>query len=229
MDDADAERIRAKSSHDRMKCASCGCNPTCPQLRDDLWESAWRCFVALHSEGQMPMRDIRCTCATDIGRHAAGCEQVTLTPRALLCLECAERALGRELALADLQPCVGNYAHYVMQVRAEVGAIQSSIQREVLHALETYDGREDTPLAEAELGQLWRLDGPPPSDPVSLSRSVQGYAIRAVREIRRSREKLEVVRDLAARAEEVKLGESPSLTPYVGRVVYADDIEDALK
>lgn len=31
--------------------------------------------------------------------------------------ECAERALGRQLTLDDLEACGGNYAHYVMQTR----------------------------------------------------------------------------------------------------------------
>ncbi len=36
----------------------------------------------------------------------------------LLCLHCAEKRLGRPIVLADLAPCVGNYATYAMVRRA---------------------------------------------------------------------------------------------------------------
>lgn len=72
---------------------------TCPQLHDDLWADAWRRFGLMAAEGHMQQEGFD-------------------DRRQLLCLECAERALGRRLTLEDLETCGGNYAHFVMQERA---------------------------------------------------------------------------------------------------------------
>lgn len=113
MDDSDAERIRIKmSSHWRpyVVCHCCAGPPTCPQLQDDLWRRVWATFV-------------ECAIVVDWPTRSGDLERIiehrgTSLTNQMLCLECAERVLGRELTLDDLLPCVGNYAHYVMQRRA---------------------------------------------------------------------------------------------------------------
>lgn len=131
MNDADAERVRTyigRTWKPDMRCASCAGSPTCPMLRDLVWTVAWNAFC--ESEPHlMPSRQLTCSrpllCAQLVdSRHAAQCEMTTGRLRQLLCLECAERALGRQLTLDDLEPCVGNYAHYVMQGRATAAETQ---------------------------------------------------------------------------------------------------------
>lgn len=91
-------------------CHSCGGAPTCPMLHQDLWKQVWSAFCHANARGEMPR----------IYEHRA-----TALTNQMLCMECAERALGRQLTLDDLLPCMGNYPHYVMQVR-EMRALVSS-------------------------------------------------------------------------------------------------------
>lgn len=124
MNDADADRVRTilgKTWKPDMRCASCAFPPTCPQLYDELWMKVWVKFLTMHEAGHMQMRMLRCSdrrCdELHESRHTGRCEMTTQRPRQLLCLECAEKVLSRELSLDDLYPCMGNYAHYVMQQR----------------------------------------------------------------------------------------------------------------
>jgi hypothetical protein len=108
MNQADADRIKGAQHsnlqrHEKM-CADCGKNPTCPQLLDVLWTS----ISPRHN-------DICRTCGRPGNDHEV---RHIFTPADFLCLECAEKRLGRQLTLDDLQPCIGNYAHFVMQSRA---------------------------------------------------------------------------------------------------------------
>jgi len=130
MRDDDAKRLRTKthpSWKPDFKCACCGATPWCPQLRDEVWAQAWGAFAAGVDDGQTGHREPVCStplqCSqldqslpNDQMRHVARCE-INRGLRHLLCLECAERALGRQLTLDDLEACGGNYAHYVMQTR----------------------------------------------------------------------------------------------------------------
>lgn len=117
-------------------------------LSDDVWFAAWE------ASKQLGRREVRCTCRLKPsdpirnGDHSVLCE-TRKGHKQLLCLECAERALGRQLALEDLMPCVGNYAHHVMQTRRCLGvdavarAIESvAVDAVVLAVLQTHDSAE---------------------------------------------------------------------------------------
>lgn len=125
----DVERVgRWKpNKHAEYICMLCGIHrPTCPQLRDEVWAVTWSAAI-VRGLIEMP-----CTCVvydqnkgyTDGSfakkRVAHYDDPHCLRNRRrkeLLCLECAETCLQRPLSLDDLETCVGNYAHYVMQDR----------------------------------------------------------------------------------------------------------------
>lgn len=126
MTDDDLERMRSPSPRwlPGCRCAVCHGSPTCPQLHDSLWRALW-------IESQWRLQPLGCTCGAENPEvpakwrptgedHHQICE-LRRGRREMLCLECAEQALGRRLTLGDLLPCMGNYAHYVMQVRAVHG------------------------------------------------------------------------------------------------------------
>lgn len=73
-------------------CRICNSTSTCPMLEDHIWKQI--------SPGGSP------ACRVD----------GVAVPRVpdLLCLECAETRLGREITVNDLYPCAGNYAFAVM-------------------------------------------------------------------------------------------------------------------
>ena len=78
-------------------CVLChAARPTCPRLRDEVWVAVWaRAREAGAPEGREKWRE-----------------------RQLLCLECAERLLGRELDVAaDLGDCIGNIAIRTLATR----------------------------------------------------------------------------------------------------------------
>lgn len=121
----DLERIRTgrlTAWRPDMECADCLGPPSCPELTDELWGQLWR--------SQQPAAPRRCNCVRWSGyrrlthRVAVGsemhwhlCDLARPHRRPLLCLECAERRLGRRLSLADLKPCLGNYHVAVETVR----------------------------------------------------------------------------------------------------------------
>lgn len=124
MEDEDLERIRNPRTDwaPNMRCAACGQAPTCPQLTDEAWHLAWEL-----TRVRLGFREPQCTgrthirtawkCHADGSWHSGVCE-IQKGLRELLCFDCVERALGRRLELGDLMPCVGNYAHFVMQTRS---------------------------------------------------------------------------------------------------------------
>lgn len=119
MNDADADRVRTKLNSKwapNLRCACCGLPPTCPQLRDEVWSVAW------HAARLLPARPLVCStpvrCRITAPNHRFECELTRMKLRELLCLECTEKALRRPLTLDDLEACVGNYPHFVMQRRA---------------------------------------------------------------------------------------------------------------
>lgn len=126
MNDQDAERIRTAERRPPLACACCAGAASCPQLADGLWGEVWERYLRMHAEGLVHQRPLHCICSqrpSPDGRrpgvdHAYNCEVSRGRVRPLLCLECAERVIGRQLTLEDLESCVGNYAHFVMQTRA---------------------------------------------------------------------------------------------------------------
>jgi hypothetical protein len=104
------------------RCAVCHGSPTCPQIADDLWQrispaneirAEFCAHCDHHTDHHYP---------TPTNTYVRCCNDCTC-PRFevqhdMLCFECAEKRLGRLFTLDDLQPCVGNYAPYVMQQRA---------------------------------------------------------------------------------------------------------------
>lgn len=109
-----------------FRCMVCTNTASCPQLQDDVWAQAWR-------QASTRIRQPVCTddglCMFFDDQHDRWCE---LSPRRawrthqLLCLPCAEAALGRELTLDDLEICGGNVAHVIMQTRAVAAAVGSA-------------------------------------------------------------------------------------------------------
>lgn len=68
--------------------------PSCPMLCDDVWYVVWgRARAAGAPEGRVKL-------------HRGPAQR----ERQLLCMECAERMLGREMILDDLEDCIGNLA-----------------------------------------------------------------------------------------------------------------------
>lgn len=119
-----------------MRCADCDGAPTCPLLHDDLWDRLWLSVS--------PKAPRRCTCALwdkesvhkargrrvdhDGSPHWQACDLIK-PRRPLLCLECAEQRLGRQIGLLDLKPCLGNYHAFVAVVRlAELVVSRASVK-----------------------------------------------------------------------------------------------------
>jgi len=100
-----------------FRCMTCIHSASCPQLRDEVWIQAWAVAAGR-------LRQPVCTRAHGCGEatHGARCELSQWGRRQLLCLPCAEAALGRELTLDDLEICGGNVAHVIMQTRAVAAA-----------------------------------------------------------------------------------------------------------
>lgn len=119
MTDEDLERIAHRPGKGAMSCGTCGKLPTCSVLTDDLWRELWRLA------GHRGFVELPCECVeyqtTLHGSTPVRAEHYddphcprNRRRRELLCLECAESLMGRRLTLEDLQPCVANYATYVM-------------------------------------------------------------------------------------------------------------------
>lgn len=105
----------------QYRCMRCDNSASCPPLRDAVWIQAWAVAA-----GQL--RQPACTRAVGCGGgfHGLRCELHQWGRRQLLCLPCAEAALGRELTLDDLEICGGNVAHVIMQTRAVAAAVGSA-------------------------------------------------------------------------------------------------------
>lgn len=86
-------------------------------LVDEVWTALWR-----DGEGT---REAECNCPTDSlvrvrphdWSHVGTCE-IRRGVRPLLCMECAEQRMGRQITVDDLAPCVGNYPTFVMLSRS---------------------------------------------------------------------------------------------------------------
>jgi hypothetical protein len=102
-------------------CAICSKTPTCPMLEDGVWAEVW---AGAQTHG---LREPKCTASQharvafrcDDKWHSRACEKGVGRVRELLCMFCAERALGRALALDDLKACPANYGTYLMVTRAQ--------------------------------------------------------------------------------------------------------------
>lgn len=122
-----------------MRCADCWGSPSCPQLHDALWLMVW--------ELRPPKAPRRCNCWDwdQQGSHSAKGPRVSVGPethwrtcdvaraprrRELLCLECAEVRLDRQLTLLDLKPCLGNY-HTFAEVHRLAGRVANELRRYV--------------------------------------------------------------------------------------------------
>lgn len=116
---ADVDKIHA--GYRQYRCMRCDNSASCPQLHDAVWVQAWAGVA-----GQL--RQPACTRAVGCGGgfHGLRCELHQWGRRQLLCLPCAEVALGRELTLDDLEICGGNVAHVIMQTRAVAAATGSA-------------------------------------------------------------------------------------------------------
>lgn len=156
-------------------CASCAHAPTCPMLTDPVWTECWSLFRAAVAAATMPERERRCTsrtCADDPHprpegfpqRHRAPCElAVEGELRQLLCLECAERALGRQLDADDLAPCVGNYGPRMMLDRLRTAPAVDGLPLEPCLCLEyaaphPYGSHGCLVAALELLGTAWEPD-----------------------------------------------------------------------
>lgn len=92
-----------------FRCMVCTNTASCPQLQADVWAQAWR-------QASTRIRQPVCTddglCMFFDDQHDRWCE---LSPRRawrthqLLCLPCAEAALGRELTLDDLEVALSKW------------------------------------------------------------------------------------------------------------------------
>lgn len=105
-----------------FRCMVCTNTASCPQLRDDVWAQAWR---QASTQTRQPVCTDDGLCMFFDDQHDRWCElspQRRWATHQLLCLPCAEAALGRELTLDDLEVCGGNVAHVIMQTRAAAAA-----------------------------------------------------------------------------------------------------------
>lgn len=97
-------------------CAACGDAPTCPMLHDPLWATI------------APGVGRTCMCGHAFSDHwgkqdySTPCRSCPCSkPRQqqdVLCLECAERRLGRAIVVDDLCDSVVNYATRALVARA---------------------------------------------------------------------------------------------------------------
>lgn len=133
----DAEKLKGPSVRWKpdLRCASCGQSPTCPMLVDEVWLEAWGKWGVAVRNGAMPIRELTCTnqfwCGLNAVKHSKRCEITRGEPRQLLCMECAEKALGRELELRDLYACVGNVPLWIMVRRARRESFIAGIEQEI--------------------------------------------------------------------------------------------------
>lgn len=115
MNQADADKMRTTlkkaarpSAAGEFACADCGMNATCPMLTEEVWGPI-----------SPRLNDLCNSCGNYHDRENPARHQWSgrNSSRDLLCLECAEKRLGRQLTLDDLFPCLGNYAQFTMQTR----------------------------------------------------------------------------------------------------------------
>lgn len=105
MNAREAKALLVSSAGVSWRCASCGQAATCPMLNDETRNAA---FAAA------PKAPHACTCTPHpSGKHRTRCG-LGDNPHELLCLDCAEKALGGEITLDDLSPCIANYATFVL-------------------------------------------------------------------------------------------------------------------
>lgn len=120
MNARDAERMKTSRDGTPWRCVSCGNAPTCPMLNTETWDAT---FAAA------PKAPATCMCHEGVrGRHHTRCG-LGDRPHKLLCLDCAEKALGREITVEDLSPCIANYATYVLVSRVFDAARRGELLR----------------------------------------------------------------------------------------------------
>lgn len=118
MNSEDAIRTRKRRNKwpENFKCVDCGESPTCPMLQDELWATI-----------KPDISNAPCLCGREMEAHWEeetrvrnlfdDCKYYRPSKKDLLCFECTEKRMGREITVDDLLPCGGNYATYVMMTR----------------------------------------------------------------------------------------------------------------
>lgn len=129
MKHGDLEHLRLPKTSwlPHTKCMDCRGAPSCPQLHDDLWQK-----VSPHANITNECATCGCSKHYHNGWHMLcnschGCSKYVVRDADLLCLECVERRLGRELTVDDLSPCIENYSTYVMLHRQAVELLGRTI------------------------------------------------------------------------------------------------------
>lgn len=167
MKHSDLERLRTPNLRWRpeIRCASCGLAPSCPQLDDDVWKQVWVGFAGMVALGAMPRREPVCTnplrCAQLNGqRHVKTCEITRGEPKALLCIDCAERVLARPLTLKDLSPCLANVQIVTFAQRAAKDYFTAGVQFEASGDVAGYGDLAESGgydrAVDAGFERLWR-------------------------------------------------------------------------
>lgn len=115
--------------HPDFKCR--GCNTQlldCPMIKDDLWRQATEFW---------PRGDAK---------------------RDLLCLQCVEKAIGRQIEVPDLRNCLGNAFAFVLDERMMASAMSMALTRLMK------DAGDDSILT-----RLARVAHRSPSEPAAIS------------------------------------------------------------